>query len=252
MFSFAKYIIRLDDANEYSDMSKWDRIEKILDKNDIKPLVAVIPKNEDSKLKYSDFNIDFWNIVKRWNDKKCTIGVHGYEHNFHKVDRKKLIFPFYNKSEFAELSLEKQKIKIRKSIEIFKSKGFDPKVWIAPAHCFDELTLKALEQETQIKIISDGISLFPYNFKGFNFIPQQLWGFKIKFFGLWTICLHPDMMNDTDIENFDRNLSKSFFRKKIIKLNKLEFDNSQKTILDKVFSSFFWMKHEIKVYLNRV
>ena len=43
MFSFAKYIIRLDDANEYSDMSKWDRIEKILDKNDIKPLVAVIP-----------------------------------------------------------------------------------------------------------------------------------------------------------------------------------------------------------------
>ena len=60
------------------------------------------------------------------------------------------------------------------------------------------------------------------------------------------------MMNDTDIENFDRNLSKSFFRKKIIKLNKLEFDNSQKTILDKVFSSFFWIKHEIKVYLNRV
>ena len=58
MFSFAKYIIRLDDANEYSDMSKWDRIEKILDKNDIKPLVAVI-QNEDSKLKYSDFNIDF-------------------------------------------------------------------------------------------------------------------------------------------------------------------------------------------------
>ena len=94
MFSFAKYIIRLDDANEYSDMSKWDRIEKILDKNDIKPLVAVIPKNEDSKLKYSDFNIDFWNIVKRWNDKKWTIGVHGYEHNFHKVDRKKLIFLF--------------------------------------------------------------------------------------------------------------------------------------------------------------
>lgn len=36
-------ILRLDDACEKRDLVKWDRIEVILDKYQIKPIVGVIP-----------------------------------------------------------------------------------------------------------------------------------------------------------------------------------------------------------------
>ena len=39
----SKYIMRLDDAAEKMDIEKWSRMEKLLDKHSIKPLVGVIP-----------------------------------------------------------------------------------------------------------------------------------------------------------------------------------------------------------------
>ena len=48
-----KYIVRLDDACETHNISKWTAIEKILDQYSIKPIVGVIPSNEDKKLQYS-------------------------------------------------------------------------------------------------------------------------------------------------------------------------------------------------------
>ena len=62
----AKYIIRLDDASHFSNLSKWNKIEEILDKNNILPTVAVIPNNKDQTLKYSEFNAGFWQKVKNW------------------------------------------------------------------------------------------------------------------------------------------------------------------------------------------
>ena len=37
----SKYIIRLDDASHFSNEEKWDRIESILRKFQIKPIIAV-------------------------------------------------------------------------------------------------------------------------------------------------------------------------------------------------------------------
>ena len=42
-----KFIIRLDDACPTMDKKKWDKIEKILNELNIKPLVAIIPNNKD-------------------------------------------------------------------------------------------------------------------------------------------------------------------------------------------------------------
>ena len=38
-----KYIIRLDDAAEKMNIDNWEKMENILDRYDIKPLVGVIP-----------------------------------------------------------------------------------------------------------------------------------------------------------------------------------------------------------------
>ena len=42
-----KYIIRLDDACQTMNQARWDAILKILDKYNIKAIIAVIPNNKD-------------------------------------------------------------------------------------------------------------------------------------------------------------------------------------------------------------
>jgi hypothetical protein len=41
------YLVRLDDASEYMDDKKWKKIFDILSKYSIKPIIGVIPNNEE-------------------------------------------------------------------------------------------------------------------------------------------------------------------------------------------------------------
>ena len=43
------FIIRLDDACEFMDVTKWNRMEEILDQYSVKPLVGIIPSCEDTR-----------------------------------------------------------------------------------------------------------------------------------------------------------------------------------------------------------
>ena len=44
------YYIRLDDACEKMDVKNWARMEEILDRHRIAPLVGIIPHCEDPKM----------------------------------------------------------------------------------------------------------------------------------------------------------------------------------------------------------
>ena len=158
----AKYIFRLDDATANIDSEKWRLLEDIFDMFSICPIVAVVPDNKDLEITYNKSNPHFWKLVKRWENKGWSIAMHGYQHIYHQTERKKLIIPYYNKSEFGGISLNEQKKKISKSLKIFKKNKISPTVWVAPGHSFDKITLVALKQETDIRIISDGIAISTY------------------------------------------------------------------------------------------
>ena len=241
----AKYLIRLDDACDTSDLEKWHSVEKILNEEHIKPIVAVIPNNKDHTLKRSPPNKFFWNMVKGWEENGWTIAMHGYEHLYHHVDNRKLILPFYNRSEFAGLCLDSQREKIRKSFAIFKENGVEPIIWVAPSHSFDDLTLQALFLEVPFRLVSDGISLRPYKYKGFGFVPQQLWNVAEKGYGTWTICLHPDTMTRPQIEELRVSLRRPEILSNIINLNEVEFDGRGKSVLDQVYATLFWIKFRL-------
>ena len=78
-FEKPKYLIRLDDSCETQDQAKWNRIEKLFDKLNIKPIVAVIPDNCDNSLKKNSFNDNYWKLVESWENKGWTIALHGYQ-----------------------------------------------------------------------------------------------------------------------------------------------------------------------------
>ena len=194
---------------------------------------------------------NFWKLIKEWEDKGWEIAMHGYQHLYHKVNRKELLFPYYDRSEFAGLTFKKQQEKIRKSIDIFRKNGFDPKVWVAPSHSFDCKTLRALLCETNINIVSDGIAQYPFHERSFYFIPQQLWSVKKKKYGVWTICLHPDTMSYEDIEQFKYDLSISQIYKAATSVKGLNMTRRQKSVNDKIYSFLFWRLYDIKSWLRR-
>ena len=150
----SKYLLRLDDASDYMDVEKWQRMENLLDKYGIKPLVGIIPDNKDASLIYNyKQDLEFWNKAKNWKNKGWELALHGCYHKY--TTKEGGINPVNKRSEFAGVSLDEQRKMIRHGIDILKQYGIVTNVFFAPSHTFDKNTLIALKEESNIRIISD-------------------------------------------------------------------------------------------------
>lgn len=203
-----KYLIRLDDACPTMHHQRWSKIEGILDKFGVRPMVGVIPNNLDATQIIDLADEKFWEKVKSWENKGWTIALHGYDHCY--ISNDPGINPIWDRSEFAGVKLEIQKDKIKKGVDIFRSHGINPQYFFAPSHTFDLNTLAALRECSDIRIISDTIGTKPYRKYGFIFVPQ-LGGHchEIKINGIWTFCLHPSVMDDNAIISLETFLNKN-------------------------------------------
>lgn len=239
-----KYLIRLDDGCPTMNRIKWLRLEKLLDHYDIKPLVGVIPSNNDPLQKINVEDPEFWNKVKNWENKGWSIALHGYDHCY--ISKTRGINPFWSRSEFAGIPLEIQKEKIRKGIEILNKHDIHPKYFFAPSHTYDENTLEALRQESDIRIISDSIGRKPFRFNDFIFIPQIIGHCtEIPIPGIWTFCLHPNGMTDEDFKATELFLSNN--KNKFIGFDEINLSKiSSKSMFDKIISYFFFMQRKIR------
>jgi hypothetical protein len=232
----AKYIIRLDDACPTMDRKKWDRIEQILDRYNIKPIVAVIPNNEDVKQQRDKPDNLFWDKVRRWKKKGWNIAMHGYNHVY--ISHNKGMIPLSDKSEFAGLPLEKQNLKIKQAIEIFRKQGIEPDIFVAPSNTMDTNTLNAIKKYTAINIISNGVALYPYIKYGFIWLPVQF-THTIKHInlGVWTVVLHPNSMQNKDIEEIEHDIQ--IVKNKICTVSDLKAPVRNKKMCDKIFASMY-------------
>ena len=231
------FVFRIDDATEHCNIANWERIESLLDKFNIKPLVGIIPNNEDENLLRYEKNPLFWKRVRKWVDKGWEIALHGYNHVY-KTDCGG-INPVQKRSEFAGELIEIQRMKIRKGIDILRNHGIDPRVFFAPSHTFDENTLVALAEESKIRIISDTIATKPYNMYGFTFIPQQVGKVRNLPFKLVTFCYHPNTMTEKEFTCLEKFLQKhhgKFINFPIIETKR------KKSIFDKFLSNLYFSR----------
>lgn len=243
----AKYIIRLDDACPSMHWEKWDRIFKLLDKYNIKPIIAVIPNNKDKSFAHAKPKNDFWESVKDWEGKGYDIAMHGYDHVY--ISKKSGIVPINKRSEFAGVDYEQQLSKIKKAWDIFLKNNIKPKIWVAPAHSFDKTTLKILKEYTDVTIVSDGLSKYPFNKLDFFWIPLQLWKPKEKNGGIWTICYHPNNMSEKQFKELED----------FIKLKRTQCFPDIKALIDKygkrspnIFDFMFEHSFLIKMRIKRL
>jgi len=184
----------------------WAKIEPILVEHQISPLLAVIPDNQDTKLVVAPARPTFWEEVRQWQARGWTIGLHGLQHRY--VTEDGGIVGIQRRSEFAGLSAAEQEGKLRRAVEIFHKAGVEPKVWIAPSHSFDWNTVEALKK-VGISVISDGFALAPHgDSRGMFWIPQQLWRFRWRPFGVWTVCCHHNSWTEAHVTQFRQAIQK--------------------------------------------
>jgi predicted deacetylase len=237
------YLVRLDDACETMDSQKWQKIEDVLQKYNIKPMVGIIPNNNDETLMIDKADDGFWDKAFNWQKKEWTIALHGYDHVY--VTQEGGINPVHKKSEFAGLSLKEQEEKVAKGFAILQDKNLDVKFFFAPSHTFDENTLKALYSKTSIRRVSDTIARFPYKKGEFVIFPQQFGYFRtINIPGYWTFCFHPNSMKNDDFDLVDLFIKKN--KDKFISFDEIETEKlTSKSIMDKVLSFFYFKRRKL-------
>ena len=243
MSSKIKYLVRLDDACPTMDCNKWKKIEAILDKYNIKPMVGIIPNNNDVSLEIEAVNNLFWTKALDWQKKNWAIALHGYDHVY--LTNEGGVNPVHKRSEFAGVSLEIQEQKIEKGIRILKENKIEAKYFFAPSHTFDENTITALRNKSDIRRISDTISVHPYKKDDFVFYPQQFGYFReIKLPGYWTFCFHPNSMGNDDFNTVDLFIEKN--KRKFISFDDIEVKNlNDKSLFDKILSFLYFFKRKI-------
>lgn len=201
----AKYIIRLDDACPSMDTVKWNRMEEMLEKHNITPIVGIIPDNKDPLFNYG-YDNEFWEKCIRWQEKKWTIAIHGLNHSLftHKPEG------YFQKShstnsEWAGIPFEKQYDMLLTGMDILKTKGIFPSCFFAPCHTYDINTVKAIKiynEDNRPLYISDGYALRPYKKNDVWFLPSLFDSpHKIGGNGYYTFVFHP---NNMSVLTFDK------------------------------------------------
>lgn len=168
-----KILLRFDDICPTMNWTQWEKAKALLDKAEVKPLLGIVPDCTDPDLNIDAPRLDFWDYIKSLQNEGYSLAMHGYHHLFETkangiVTRNKI-------SEFAGLSYDVQFEKIQRGKEIMNSHGIETDIFFAPAHSYDDNTLKALAA-CGFRYVSDGLSSKPYRRQGIILLPCRSGG----------------------------------------------------------------------------
>jgi predicted deacetylase len=245
-----RFLLRFDDICPTMDWKRWENVERILIEEHIKPILAVIPDNQDETLHEGEPNEHFWDRVRAWQTLGWTIALHGYQHRY--ITQDAGILGLRNYSEFAGLPLNEQHAKLAKGLEIFHAQGVRPKLWVAPAHSFDLNTIQALTS-LGIRAISDGFALYPHrDSRGTLWIPQQLGRLHPVPWGVWTLCIHLQDPEYADLANLRRIIRKLRNRTTSFPEVARAYTKRRKSWLDSTFAALLNLAIHTKSVLKAV
>jgi hypothetical protein len=240
-----KVLFRVDDYAGNRNHDKWAKVLEVFNKFSIKVCIGVIPDNRDKNLlEYSlEPSSSFWAGVSDLDQNGHIVALHGCTHEYHSINESQSLIPINPQSEFVGLEYSVQLDKLSKALSIFAANGFVPKIFMAPSHTFDEITLRCLS-ELGIKYVTDGYFLRPVRFSGIKFIPQQFGSLYRPMFPLQTICLHPNTMKSIEINQLEQYCSR--YRDSIIDFSMFEsFDYPPRGFLDSLMMCLFHLRFRI-------
>lgn len=180
----ARYIVRFDDICQTMDRRVWERLEPVLQRHGVKPILAVVPDNRDDTLVFDAARADFWQRLRGWQAAGWTIALHGHQHPYTTRDAGLVGLNAVNAvSEFAGQPEAVQRDKLQQALDRFAAGDVRVDAWVAPAHSFDATTVKLL-LEFGVGVVSDGFYTRPVRHLDAAWVPQQRWRVRPAPFGL--------------------------------------------------------------------
>lgn len=223
-----KFIIRLDDACPTMNEENWMKIEKLLNKYNIKPIVGVIPDNKDEAFNYQKIEAFWEKYPKKWQENGWIIAQHGCYHKYDYINN--------IRTEFYGKSFKEQEKLISDGLKKLNSHKIYPKCFFAPNHTFDDTTIDVCTKLKCFEFISDGYAFYPYSYKGMLFFPSVFdTPHKISSSGIFTFVYHPNTITDNKLEKLE-NFIKNNIDNFDVDFNEIiqKYNNRKINIKDKV------------------
>lgn len=198
-----KIAVRMDDITPDMNWENFSFFQDLFEKTGITPLLGVVPENRDAKLNLEAPREDFYMHMKELEKKGYCFAMHGCYHVY--TTKCGGRFPLNSYSEFAGLPYEKQKELLAYGKEKLKEHGIETDIFMAPAHSYDNNTLKALK-ELGFNKITDGFGKMPYMEKGLTFYPISFLlsrSLKQKK-GVTTMVIHSNTVTEADRKRYEQ------------------------------------------------
>ena len=189
--------VRLDDIAPEMNRDAFERMIGILKKHQALPLLGVIPDCRDEKIRAMEGvekieEETFWDRIRELRDEGAVIAMHGCHHVYTTTNGG--LFPLNRQSEFAGL--------VSRVVGLGKKQELSTEIFMAPAHSYDDNTLKALK-ECGFKQVTDGFGREPYRYRDLTFYPLALSKKRATAgsgSGSVTIVYHVNTMKDADFD----------------------------------------------------
>ncbi len=196
-----KIAVRMDDITPDMNWDNFSFFRDLFDKAGITPLLGIVPKNSDKNLQIEPEREDFYEIMKGLKQEGYVLAMHGYQHLY--TTKKGGCFPLNHFSEFAGVPYEQQKRMLADGKRILSENGIETDIFMAPAHSYDNNTLRALKEVGFTKL-TDGFGTTPYLWKEMVFYPIsfRLAGSLKKQKGYTTLVIHANTINDSDRQRY--------------------------------------------------
>ena len=201
-----KISVRFDDICPTMNWANFEKTMKICEKYNVKPLLGVVPHNQDKKLIVDQENKDFFEIMRKYQEQGVSFAQHGLDHVYR--NKKGGILKLNMQSDFVGLSKDEQKKYLGEGLEILNQEGINVKIYMAPSHSYDKNTILALK-ELGFEYVTDGYTDYNYKWLGLTFIPcKHIYLITKKVSGVCTLCLHINGMTENNIQDFENTLKK--------------------------------------------
>lgn len=199
-------VFRLDDICDTMNIGRFFQMKELLDRYDIKPLLGIVPLNEDRTLVMNEPYHNFLELMHSCKNSGWSIAMHGTHHLYDTAV--KGIATRRPKSEFAGKALAEQISLIKEGREKMIADGLYTDIFFAPGHSYDRNTIFALK-DCGFHVISDGRTRQNYQWKGMNFVPVRHYGLYMEPGGqITTMCFHLNNMDEQDFDKTEKYIVK--------------------------------------------
>ena len=168
----ARFLVRFDDMCPTVNWPLWQQLEQVIIDEGISPILAVVPDNIDPALHEGERHERFWDVVRGWQGRGWSIGLHGYQHRY--VNRNPGVVGLNHYSEFAGVPIQEQRA-INQKLQAFPGIMFN---YTQPAEDAVDEAETGLKSALAVKVFGSDLNTLEQKGKAIKQLLEKVRGIR--------------------------------------------------------------------------